>query len=255
MFRLDDLAKTIARPNAREAARERVKYHVARGRLKVVSRGVYATVPPAVDGRTFEPDRYLVAAAVRDDALFSHHAALELLGAAHSDWNVCTVLTGRRRGPLVLRNVRVLFLSDPPQFHARDRRGLGSRVVERQGVDLRVTGPERTLLDGLRQPRFVGGLAELVESVAGFGVLDLDLLERLLEVYGQRMLHAATGWFLERFRDRFFVPDAYLAKLERQKPRSRQYLPRGRRKGGVVLSRWNLVLPSDVARAGEPGAE
>lgn len=253
VFTLDSLAETIARPNAREAARERVKYHVAEGRLKVVSRGVYATVPSDVDPRTFVPDRYLAAAAVRADAMFSHHAALELLGAAHSDWNVCTVLTERRRSPLALGSVRVLFLSDPPPFRTRERRGLGTREVERQGVDLRVTGPERTLLDGFRQPRFVGGLAELVESVAGLGVLDLDLLERLLEVYDQRMLHAAAGWFLERFRDRFFVSDAYLAKLERQRPRSRQYLPRGRRKGGVVLSRWNLVMPEAVTQAGEPG--
>jgi len=254
VFTLGDLAKMIARPNAREAARERVKYHVARGRLRAVSRGVYAMVPPDADPRAFVPDRYLAAAAIREDAVFSHHAALELLGVAHSDWNVCTVFTGRRRGPLALGSVRILFLPDPRPFRANHCRGLGTREVERQGVDLRVTGPERTLLDGLRQPRFVGGLAELVESVAGLGVLDLDLLAKLLEVYGQRMLHAAAGWFLERFRDRFFVSDAYLAKLERQRPRSRQYLPRGRRKGGVVASRWNLVLPGDVARAGEPGA-
>jgi len=254
VFTLEDLTRTIARPRAREAARERVKYHVARGRLRVVSRGVYATVPPGVDPRSYMPDRYLAAAAIREDAVFSHHAALELLGAAHSDWNVCTVFTERRRTPLALGSVRILFLLEPPPFRARDHRGLGTREVERQGVDLRVTGPERTLLDGLRQPRFAGGLAELVESVSGLGVLDLDLLERLLEAYGQRMLCAAAGWFLERFRDRFFVSDAYLAKLERQRPRSRQYLPRGRRKGGVVASRWNLVLPGDVARAGEPGA-
>src|SRR5438093_6115655 len=109
VFTLDDLARSGPEPRAREAARERVKYHVARGRLKVVSHGVYATVPPEVDPDSFTPDRYLVAAAVRNDAVVGHHSALELLGVAHSDWNICTVFTRRRRSPLALGSVQVLF--------------------------------------------------------------------------------------------------------------------------------------------------
>ncbi len=116
---------------------------------------------------------------------------------------------------------------------------------------LRVSGPERTLVDGFRQPRLVGGLPELVESAAGFGVLDLDLLKRILDAYDRKALWAATGWFLERYRDTFFVPEDYLADFEKKKPRSPQYLPPGERPGTLV-PRWNLVLPTNVVRGGEP---
>lgn len=50
---------------------------------------------------------------------------------------------------------------------------------------LRVTGPERTLIDGFRRPDLVGGLPELVESAAGFPVMDLPLLFDLLEAHAQ----------------------------------------------------------------------
>ena len=87
----------------------------------------------------------------------------------------------------------------------------GVRQVRREGQAVNCTGPERTLVDGFRQPRWVGGLSELVESASGFGVLDLDLLEQVLLAYDQRTLWAAVGWFLERYQERFFVPDQYLA--------------------------------------------
>jgi predicted transcriptional regulator of viral defense system len=253
VFSTNDLATFLGGPARKEAARERVKYHAARGRLKAVSRGIYAAVPPGLDPERFQPDRYLVATSIRPDAMLSHHSALELLGAAHTDWNSCTALTGRRRAPLRLGDVTFLFVLPPRQFAAKRARDLGVRGLERMGVPVRLTGPERTLLDGLRQPRLAGGLAELVESASGFGVLDLDLLAALLEVYDQRMLWAAAGWFLERYQDKFFVDDRFLAKLESRRPRSAHYLPRGSRKGGSLLARWNLVLPSELARTGEPG--
>lgn len=252
VFTLDAFAEDLN--GRRDRARDRVKYHLARGRLKAVARGVYAVVPPGRSAAAYTPDRYLVASAVRPDAILSHHAALELLGAAHSDWNLCTAFTARRRQPLQLNGVRVLFVRDPSPLDDQRLRESGTRKLDREGTALCVTGPERTLLDGFRQPRLAGGLGELVESAAGFGVLDLDLLLELLALYDQRVLWAAAGWFLERFRKRFFVDDSYLQKLEAKRPKSKHYLPRGARRGGVLVPRWNLVLPANVARPGEPGA-
>ncbi len=253
-FTLSELAEAMGGGERTSSARERVKYYLRRGRLRRLSRGVYATVPAGVPAERYQPDRYLVAAAVRADAVFSHHAALELLGFAHSDWNVCTVLTAHRRPALQLEGARVVFLQPPAALRSAKLWKLGTRRVERQGKPLRVTGPERTLLDGFRQPRLVGGLPELVESAAGFGVLDLNLLHKLLGLYGQRMLFGAAGWFLERYQKEFFVPDRFLKELEKRRPRSRQYLPRGRRRGGVLARRWNLVLPDGVVRGRAPGA-
>lgn len=255
VFTLSELRQALGDARNRSVALDRVKYYLKRGKLKPVSRGVYATVPPGVEPAGFKADRFLVAVAVRPDGVFSHHSALELLGWAHSDWSVCSVFTGRRHAPLTFDRVRLLFLQDPPALRDANLRHLGARRAVREGRTLWTAGPERTLLDGFRQPRLVGGLTELVESARGFGVLDLDLLTRLLEVYGQKFLYAAVGWFLEMNRRQFAVPDRFLVNLEKKRPRSRQYLPRGKRRGGVLAPRWNLVLPEEIVRgrgSGEP---
>jgi predicted transcriptional regulator of viral defense system len=251
VFTLGQLSSSLGGPERRKRALERVKYFVSRGRVKPLARGLYAVVPPGVDAKTHEPDLFLVAHALRPDAVFSHHAALELLGAGHSVWHACTAFTGGRRTSLVLGASEVRFVDHPAPLRRRGLESLGVRVVHYRGQALRVTGRERTLLDGFRQPRLVGGLDELVESAAGFGMLDLDLLTRLLDAYGQRALWAAIGWFLERFARTFFVTPERLTVFEAHRPRSPQYVPRSLR-GGKLVRRWNLVLPAAVVRGGEP---
>ena len=61
-----------------------LKYYLKAGRLKPVSRGVYAVVPPEASIDQFQPDPILVAVVVQPDGVLSHHSALELLGVAHS---------------------------------------------------------------------------------------------------------------------------------------------------------------------------
>jgi len=230
---------------------KRLRYHVAKGRLKSVAREVYASIPPGVASDRFQPDRYLVAAAARPDGVLAYHAALELLGAAHSDWGVCSVLTANPRAPIELGSARIEFLPHPTALRRRRAVMLGTRTVDRRGRTLRITGPERTLLDGFRHPDRVGGLEELVESAAGFGVLDLTLLRRLLQAYGEKRLWAALGWFLERHQRRFFVSPEYLAAMARHRPATPKYLARGRR-GGKLSSGWNLIIPETLASAGAP---
>lgn len=251
VFTLTEAARSLRAAGGKRGVLERLKYQIAKGRVKPLAREVYAAVPPGAQPNRFQPDRYLTALAVRPGGVLSHHAALELLGAAHSDWNVCTVLTAQRRTPLRLGGVRIDFLLHPTALRRMGMETLGTREVDRLGRAICATGPERTLLDGFRQPARSGGVEELVESAAGFGAIDLDLLSRLLDAYAEKGLWAAAGWFLERYRSRFFVPDEYLAELERCRPQAPQYLVR-RRRGGVLVARWNLIVPETLARAVEP---
>jgi len=188
-----------------------------------------------------------VAASLRSDAVFSHHSALELLGAGHSDWNVCTAFTAERHAVLRWGSHTLRLLRAPRQALRDAWRSLGVREVDYRGHTLRTTGPERTLVEGFRQPQWVGCLAELVESAGGFASLDLELLLKLLAVYDQRSLWAAAGWFLERNARTFYVSEADLEEFAGHRPKSKHYLPRGMR-GGRFVSRWNLMLPPELVR-------
>jgi hypothetical protein len=251
VFNLDEAHGALAPAGGRKATLERLQYAASRGRVKKVLRGVYASVPAGVTPASFQPDRFLTAAALRPDAVFSHHSALELLGAAHSDWRLCTAYSTRRSQAFQLEGYELRLLSYPKRLVRQDKTDLGLRLVRRFDRELTVTGPERTLLDGFRRPDLVGGYAELVESAAGFPVLELPLLYKLLDAYGQKQLWAAVGWFLDTYRGTFYVSDDDLARIEKQVPKVPLYLEREHR-GGTLKRRWNLIVPDTLAGAGEP---
>lgn len=254
VFSLDELRAAMGQTSP-SAVRSWLKFHGSRGRLTVLERGLYATVRPGDDPDAAAPDPYVAAVVLRPDGVFAYHSALTLLGAGHSDWNVVTVLSHRRRRPLILRTGRVEVLPHPAALVRKRASDLGVRQVPYLETTLRATGPERTLVDGFRQLRLVGGLEELVSSAAGFASLDLDQLDAVLRAYDLRILYAAVGWFLETYRAHFFVPDDVLARLEKRRPAAPQYVPRRARAeadGGRLVARWNLILPQVILRGAEP---
>ncbi len=246
VFTLRQAVAALSPDGDRPRIRDRLRYHVEQGGLKLLERELYAVVPSEAEG-SFSVDAFLAAAAVRPDGIFAHHAALELLGVAHSMWRRVTLFTDGRRRPLDLDGVVVRFLSHPKCLRDAGDVRLATRTVEHGGEVLRVTGPERTLVEGFRDLAEAGGPEELVVSAAGFPTLDLDLLVRLLEYYATGSLWSAVGWFLERHRSAFHVDHTVLATFERHRPRSRQYMVRGSR-GGTLSQRWNLILPADLVR-------
>ena len=249
VFTLRQAVAALSPEGDRSRIRDRLRYHVEQGTLKLIERELYAVVPPDAAGAV-SVDAFLAAAAVRPDGIFAHHAALELLGVAHSMWRRVTLFTDGRRRPLDLDGVVVRFLAHPKCLRDTGDVRLGTRTVEHAGEVLRVTGPERTLVEGFRDLAEVGGPEELVVSAAGFPTLDLDLLARLLDQYAVASLWSAVGWFLEHHRSAFHVDDVVLARLERRRPRSRRYMVRGSR-GGTLSQRWNLILPPELVRMEE----
>jgi len=254
VFTLQEFAESRARPGDRAGARNQLKYHISVGRVRSLERGLYATIPTAADAATWQPGPFETAAAVRPDCIFCFHAALELLGAAHGEWNECTVFTARRRRPLTLGNTRIRFFAAPRRLEQKGALEEGLLSFQREGRTVRATGPERTLVEGFRQPHWVGGLEELLQSAAGFGVLDFSLLMRILEAYGEKTLWALVGWFLEHHQERFFPPASLLEVCVRRRPRQPVYVPRNQR-GGKLVSRWNLILPGALLRGFEGSGE
>ena len=201
--------------------------------------------------QSYEPDAFLTAAAIRPDAVFAYHSALDLHGQGHSVWWTCTVCTARRRSPVVLGRTTIKFLSKPPA--TRPRTGVMSSPgeasapwtteVSRGGRTLRVTTPERTLVDGFRELSLEGGLDELVESMDGFASLKPDALKEIPRAYDYRRLWATVGWYLQRRLKDLFLDASILGEFQKHRPRTRVYLVPGQR-GGVLVRDWNLIVPA-----------
>ena len=251
VFSLDLAVRELAPSGERERTRARLRYHLNQGALKLLARGLYAVVPAGVTPEDFQPDPFLTAAAERPDSLFCHHSALELLGSAHSVWHEFTVYTRRRRTSLPLGNGNIRFLQHPTVMIDEGEQPFAARRVEHRGRMLVCTSPERILVEGFRRPSMVGGHEELLISTSGIPALDLDLLQEVLLRYQTAKLWAATGWFLESFRNRFHVSDEILQRWADRAPASPQYLERSKR-GGRFFRRWNLVVPIGLDNLGGP---
>lgn len=253
VFTLGELAAARGHGRERAAARNQLKRHLATGHVKSVARELYAAVPRGVDPERFTPDPFLVAAAARPDGVFAYHSALELLGVAHSVWQECTLHCDRRRAPLRVGSTRILFLSTPMALRNRHAQTVATCQVPRATRQLVTTGPERTVVEGLRQPHRAGGLDELLESVAGLPLLDFRLLERVLGIYDEKTLWAAAGWISEMHREAWSTPPRFLDECRRRRPLQNQYIVRGLR-GGRLLRDWRLIVPAHLAGHGESRA-
>ena len=250
VFTLDEFYVVARGPRtSRQAAMRRLRYAVRRGRLKLVERGLYAVVPPGMEAGSFSPDRFLVAAALRPDTVLAYHSALELLGLAHSVYRDVFYVTARPRKDVRLSGGRVRALRHPKPLRAGGAEDFGVETHERAGVKLRLTGPERTLIDSFLLPRYAGGIDEVMEAARSVATLDLDRLERYLTLLDQRRAFAIMGFVLEQAAERLFVPDALLDRLAAQRPTARIYLDK-RQRGGRLQPRWNLIVPERWA----PGA-
>ena len=249
VFSLEEAVRYLAPSGGKPGATERLKHHLKTGRIKSLGRELYAVIPSGASAESFNPDPFLIAAAARPRGIFAYHSALQLLGAAHSARNAHTLFVDSRRRSISIKGASIRFLVHPKPFLEKNARKAGTQKVERRGRWLRVTGPERSLIEGFRNPDYAGGLEELIVSASGFPVLDLDLLDDVLEIYATRKLFASVGWFLERYQNTFHVPDHYLDKLEDRCPLSPQYVLRNQR-DGTLYRRWNLILPSELINIG-----
>ena len=223
-----------------------LKQHVAAGNLLNVRRGLYARVPEGADPATFRVDPYLLASRLSADAVIAYHSALALLGKAHSLSQRLTYLTGRRAKPFQFQDTEFVPVLAPSSLRKLPHLGGYLREERRQGLTVRVTGYERTLVDVLDAPQHGGGWEEIWRSLEGIEFFDLDAVVDYALRLGSALTIARVGFFLEQHRDELLVEDRHLESLRAHAPIQPQYFERRHRKGGKMLPRWNLIVPENV---------
>ncbi len=159
------------------------------------------------------------------------------LGTDPRDWTGIP-LPGGRTPTRILG--RTLTWSRP-----KPERYFGLGVYQPRGVPVRVTTPERTLLDGLLAPELTGGIANVLRAWAlARDTFDLDTLVSYVDRFNVAVLRQRTGFVLE--------------ELGLSHPRLEQWRERARRGGSSRLvgsapfaptfsERWNLSLNAPVA--------
>lgn len=225
-------------------------YHRKAGHVVPIRRGLYAVVPIGITPETMLVDPFLIAAKMTDDAVLAYHTALSLHGLAHS---VRYRFTSLSRSPfinLTRFQGNTYQVIPPPHALPPDKAlALGGETSDRQGVTIRVTGLERTIVDVLHRPAISGGWEEVwlsLESVDAY--LDFDLLIEYTLLLKNATTSSKVGYYLDTNRKRLRVKDEHLNRLETHRPRQPQYVQRNRKEGASAIpsrlvSKWNLLVP------------
>lgn len=227
-----------------------LSYHTRTGRVLRVKRGLYVVVPPGIDPERAPVDGYLLASRMAEDAVLAYHTALELRSVAYSFTERLTFVTEHRLRPVTFRSLEFRAVPVPPPLKKKGGVGFGVTVIDRSGLDVRVTTLERTLVDVLDRPHFGGGWEEVWRSLEAVSFFDLDTVVEYALLLGNSTTIAKVGFFLEQHRESLFVEEKHLRPLRRHAPKGPHYLKRSTRESGVLLRGWNLVVPASIVERG-----
>ena len=246
VFTNDDFARYLKSdysPNSR--SREAlISYHVRRGNLVRVRRGLYIVVSPGTDPETCPFDPILVAGKFATDAVLAYHTALDVHGKSHSIFRQFYFQSAKHVRATTFRTHQFECVPFPKALRTKRLNNFATKTIERLGVDVRVATLERTLVDLLDRPKLGGGWEEIWRSLESIEYFDLDLVVEYTGHLSNATTAAKVGYFLDTQREPLKVDERHLKKLRALTPKRPHYLERG--KHGKLIPAWNLVVPDSL---------
>ena len=244
LFTLRD-ARRLLRSSAATAAA--VLYRLRKkGRVVEVRRGHYLLVPAraGLSGAWSENLYRVIDATVRSDYYVGFWAAMNYWGMTEQVPRVVHVVSPRRHRTLEYQGQQVRFVTMIP------RRIFGVTTERLAGGSFRISDRERTLVDGLLETRYCGGIGEVAKALARSQEavdasrlaeyvrrLDVDVVERRLGYLLQVLdFHAGV-------RRRLRSDRAGFRWLDASAPRERLGYSR----------EWGLILNVDLGELREWG--
>jgi predicted transcriptional regulator of viral defense system len=223
-----------------------LSYHIREGHVIRVTRGLFASVPPATDREHAPVDVYLLASKMSEDAVLAYHTALEFYGKAHSVHERFLYLTGHRRktSSINFRGNEFRGVLFPKALRDKGQELFGVRNADRTGMSLRVTTLERTLVDVMDRPEFGGGWEEIWRSLESVEFFEIDQVVHYTLLLENSTTAAKVGFYLESHQQELMVDDADLDHIRRHSPKQPTYMARQTK--GRLVKAWNLVVPSRV---------
>ena len=215
-----------------------LQYHLAKEHIVRIRRGYYAvkTQGAIVD------DSILIAGRIAPDAIIAYHSALSFHALAYSMYVLSYCFSHAPVQPFQFLQSRYQCISHPRPLQP-NQIALETKSYDRQGLDIRVTTVERTLVDCLDKPKFAGGWEEIWRAGDMINILDVERMINYVLCLGNATTVAKVGFFLEQFQRQFNVKEEHLKLLEEHKPKSKHYMGQRGEKDCRYFQRWNLMVP------------
>ncbi|QSR84169.1 hypothetical protein [Methylacidimicrobium sp. B4] len=247
VFDRAEYATAVGRDPSDKVVTAMLAQHLQAGNIKRLARGVFASVPRHADARKWSVDRFLAASRLRRGGVIAYHSALELHGFAYTEGYEVQVIAPGEPGVLEAAGFSCRFIRPRRGFTRQDGELQdGVMVVDRMGLDVRVTTVERTIADLFDRYELAGGREELFNSLDLVARIDAAALVRYMRTIGNAAAAGALGYWLERHQSRLGVPETALNALHAMAPRQARYTLGAKPGEGRTAKGWNVILPLDV---------
>jgi predicted transcriptional regulator of viral defense system len=200
--------------------------------------GLFVLVPPELGRESeFSGNPYLTARAMVDgaDYYISHSSAMELHRMVTQPQFTIFTSTSKRLRQRTLQGTEFRFVFVQPE----QMFGVGTHWITKQDA-VRTSDLERTLVDGLRQPEYCGGIVDVAK---GLWMRHADLKTSRIIEYALRLRVGSVirrlGYLLELYR---LSPELELERLRSALTVTYSLLDPVMPKEGPYLSRWRLRL-------------
>ena len=211
---------------------------VRRGLVSRLKPGVFVIVPPELGStKEYAGDPYLTATKLAGDApvFVSHASAMEIHRLVTQPQLAVFASCSKRLRSRVLHGTEFRFVVVRPERYF----GTTKHWVTKQEA-VEVSDLERTVIDGLRQPEYCGGVTEVAK---GLWMRRDDISVTRLVDYALRLGIGAVirrlGYLLELYK---LAPENELARLRNELTDTYLLLDPMLPKEGTHLRRWRIQL-------------
>jgi len=228
------------------SSRQQLSYHHKAGNLIHIRKFLYAVKPTSIKEEDYWIDPYLIASKASSDAVLAYHTALELLGLAYSSFDEFTFLTVRPGQLFSYAGQRFRSVIFPKALLTQNKERYGIETIKREGIKIKLTGIERTIVDVLDRPDLGGGWEEVWRSLDNVIQMDLDKLIEYTLLLKNATIVSKVGYFLEQRPPHLMVDQKYIQKLLPYIPKKPHYMNRNRKEKGKYFEKWQLIVPLEI---------
>lgn len=245
VFTYDALAEAIRldAPRSPNTIKAMLQHHIKQGHIVRIRRELFASIPFGADAKSYPINPFLIAGHVTDDAVLAYHTALAFYQTTYSASYRFTFLTNRQIRPFQFRSENYEAIKFPKSLSHQEKQNAYINTEDVQGLYIKVTSLERTLVDILDKPMLGEGWEEIYRSLEMIPRLKIDHIIEYALLLDNATTIAKVGFYLSLRQKEWEIKPAQLKKLQQHCPVSPHYIDKQARKDGQLISEWNIIVP------------
>ena len=235
-----------SRHTNRNTIKSLLAHHIHQGHIIRVRRRLFASIPVGAEPDTYPINPYLIAGYATSDSVVAYHSALSFYQMAYSTSYRFIYQTRYQSSAFHFRSENYEGVRFPAVLVQKHKENIFTRSEDVQGLNIRVTSLERTLVDVLDKPKLGGGWEEIWRSLEMIDRIKINQVIEYALLLDNATTIAKVGFYLSQRQKELKISSEVFNKLRVHCPRSPHYVDSTARKDGELVGDWNIIVPKGL---------